>query len=335
MVTAPAIEAFWAWWHDTGRAQCDEAIGSGSLEAVRETIDGLVEAISPGLQCELGKGGLSANVLCMSGAGNAALRPTAERWLMAAPPSDESWEFRSARPPDLAVFEEGVSFRIDGQDLAPAELRIFTSVDDDRQVMDVSMWHPDLAGADGELRQTAMSLMLDWLLGEDATERWIGSVDFAESEPPNALTPQAFMGEMEDLERSNLEPTYALMSGTIESRPVMIVARRPLKSVEFPLFDLRIDARVMIDDATPEGFPTPMGLESLTVLEEDLSARLGDLGIVAAVLTRDAVRTFYIYCDQEGRAPAIAQTWVAEHPEETIVLSFELDPAWETVAPFC
>lgn len=335
-MTAPSIEAFWKWWGDGGRAECEAAVASRSWEQITDTIDGLVEAIDPGLQWEFGKGSLSANVLCISGAGNAELRPTAERWLMAAPASDDVWEFRSARAPDPSVFQDGVALRIGDRDLSPADLRLTTWIDDDRQVMDVMMWHPDLVAADEEVRHTAMFLMMDWLLGEDAVERWIGSVDLADAEPAGALRPTAFVAAVEDLERSNLEPTYALMSGTIANRPVIILARRPLKSVEFPLFDLRIDARIMVgDETTPEGFPTPGRLEVLTELEEELSATLGEAGVVAAVLTRDGVRTFYVYCDQEGMAPALAQSWVSAHPEETIVLSFELDPAWATVAPFC
>ena len=72
-MASPSIEAFWSWWGAGGRGECDAAVASSSWDGVSETIDRLVGAIDPGLQWEFGHGRLSANVLCLSGAGNAEL----------------------------------------------------------------------------------------------------------------------------------------------------------------------------------------------------------------------------------------------------------------------
>lgn len=335
MPTAPAIEAFWTWWEDSGRVACEQAVESNAFDEVAGDLQQLVKAIDPGLELEFGKGALSKLYLCVTAGGRPGLRPTAERWLLAGPLSDDTWEYRAARASDHSVFEEGEPFEVGGLTVDPDQLRLGIWIDDERQIVDVELWHPGLASAAPEQRRTAASLMLDWLLGEDACERWIGRVDLVDAEPEGALLPLEFVTAVEELERRHLEPTYALMSGTMESRPVIIIARRPLKRVEFPLFDLRVDARLVLDDPTSDGFPDPDLLDGLTLLEDDFSSRLGDQGVVAAVVTHSGVRTFHIYCDQEGTGPAIAQEWVAAHPDQTIVLSFELDPAWEAVAPYC
>lgn len=335
MPTAPSIEAFWNWWSADGRGRCDAAVDGGEWGGLTTDMHQLVADIDPGLEWELGAGGLSEHFLCVSAGGSAELRPMAERWLLAAPPSDERWEFLSARRADHRAFESGTTLELGGQQIDPRRLRVGVDVDDERHAIDIELWHPDLGGADPEGRASALLMMLDWMLGEDACERWLGAIELVDLEPPDSIAPIEFATLVEELERSHLEPTYALMSGTMEHRPVIVIARRPLKRVEFPLFDLRIEARLLLDAPTQDGLPPPGMLGELTSLEEDLTERLGESGVLAAVITCDGVRTFHVYCDQEGAAPAIAQGWVAAHPERTIVLAFELDPGWTTVAPFC
>jgi len=335
MPTVPAIEAFWAWWAEAGRDACERAVEAGAFGPVSGDLARLAEDIHPDLELEFGRGRLSRLYLCVTAGGRPQLRPTAERWLLAAPPSDDTWEYRAARGSDHSVFADGQPFEVGGITVDPTLLRLGMAVDDERQVVDVELWHPGLAAEPPELRRTASSLMLDWLLGEDACERWIGHVDLVEVEPERAVLPLEFVTVVEELERSHLEPTYSLMSGMTGDGPIIVIARRPLKRVEFPLFDLRMDARLVLDDAAPDGLPDPDLLMGLSELEDDLSDRLGEQGVLAAVVTHRGVRTFHVYGDQYGSAPAIGQEWVRSHPEQTIVLSFELDPSWDAVRPYC
>jgi hypothetical protein len=80
--------------------------GSNDWTSLTSIINGYVEAIDPPLDWEFGPGVISKHQLCVTAGYKYEVRAVAERWLMAGPPADQLWEFRSARSRDAARFRE-------------------------------------------------------------------------------------------------------------------------------------------------------------------------------------------------------------------------------------
>ena len=95
--SAATIEAFWEWWGAEGARRFAAAIDQNSFDTIAEDTSARVDAMNNRLGWETGPGAASAHCLYVSSGGDPQLRPLVERWLKAAPPADETWEFASAR----------------------------------------------------------------------------------------------------------------------------------------------------------------------------------------------------------------------------------------------
>src|SRR6188474_3457357 len=72
-----AIDAFWQWWQ-SAKEPLAAAIANRTLDSWVEPISEHVRAIDAGLEWELGPGVKSQHHICVSAAGDAVLRVTAE-----------------------------------------------------------------------------------------------------------------------------------------------------------------------------------------------------------------------------------------------------------------
>jgi hypothetical protein len=343
-----AIAAFWAWWEQAG-SEVAAAIAAGSSSraasgASRRVVSGAasravkqlgrrVEALHPELQWELARGWTALHALCVSCAGQGELRALTERWALAAPPADGTWEYHPARQPDPASLHGRLE--IDGHGVVPGEARLHVIVDQARALVDVGVHHPGFAGMPEPVMGTVAYLLLDWLLGEDGVERWVGIVTSSAEVPPGTVPVGALPEIVEGLAGRDTEPRWAVLQGEDQDgHPIMAMARNPLKRVEFPLFDLHGAVTVEFLDATPEGMPRPDALERLRVLEDDLDRMLGTDAVLAAHQTSRGRRTFHLYCDQYGAVPGLVAGWRAEHPAERVTVDWDVDGTWEALRPF-
>jgi len=178
-------------------------------------------------------------------------------------------------------------------------------------------------------------LVLDWLLGEDGVERWVGVVSSGAEPPGDTLPPAALPEIVAGLAARDTEPTWAVLQGTDdEGRPAMAMARNPLKRIEWPLFDLHGALTVTFMGATPEGMPQPAALERLRELEDDLDRMLGGDAVLAAHQTSGGRRTFHLFCDRYGPVPGLVGAWLAEHPAERMRVEWDVDGTWDALRPF-
>jgi hypothetical protein len=159
---AEAIAEFWRWWAGA-RTQVAQAIASGTSPALASEIGDRVEAISAELEWELTPGLNARHALIVTAAGKAELRATTARWLAAAPPADEVWEYHAARVADPAVFDSKLGIGEASMDMG--EIRYSFTVDEDRRQVDVTCYHPGFAGVPDQVRGQVTFLTLDWLLG--------------------------------------------------------------------------------------------------------------------------------------------------------------------------
>jgi hypothetical protein len=327
-----AIAAFWAWWEQAG-GEVAAAIAAGATGRVVKQLGRRVEALHPDLQWELAPGRTALHALCVSCGGQGELRALTERWALAAPPPDGTWEYHPARQADPASLHRRLE--IDGYGLVPGEARLHVIVDQSRALVDVGVHHPGFAGMPEPTRGTVAFLLLDWLLGEDGVERWTGIVTSGAEVPPDTVPASALPEIVEGLAGRDSEPRWAVLQGSDpDGHPIMAMARSPLKRVEFPLFDLHGAVTVEFLDATPEGMPRPDALERLRVLEDDLDRMLGGDAVLAAHQTSRGRRTFHLYCDRYGPVPGLVGGWRAEHPAERVTVDWDVDGTWEALRPF-
>lgn len=331
-VQSDPVANFWEWW-GPARSRVEAAIASGEYGTLPDEIGAHVEAIDSGLEWELGAGQQAKHVLCVTPAGNPALRAVAERWRIAGLAPDATWEYAAARAPDPSAARQILDF--EGTRLTLADTRAGISVDDDRQVLDVVVYHPQFASMSHQARGSVAYLVLDWLLGEDGVERWIGTVDTLEDEPSASVPIDAVHEILEGLQARHPEPKWAVLGATgPDGRRVLAVARRPLKRVEYPLFDLHGELALRFDDQTPEGLPAPGALEHLRAFEDKLVAVCGDELLLAAHQTHAGTRIFHVYCDSQARGRSVVDDLLAGRQWPGARVDWRMDPSWDAIRPF-
>jgi hypothetical protein len=178
---AAGIDAFWRWWPSV-RPRLEASIGgAGWDQRLIDEVDEHVSAIHPELSWELNPGRRAENAFCLSAHGDPDLRGVTERWVRSAPPADQGWEFHPSRParPELTL-------RIGEDEIAPAEVVCHFEIDEAAGTIDVTLHHPAFARLDDDARDHAAFLVLDGALGEDAVERWIGSIESLPTAPQAA-----------------------------------------------------------------------------------------------------------------------------------------------------
>lgn len=182
------VEAFWAWW-PVAATRIAGAIDARNVSSMSGEISAAVHKIHPELGWELSKGRRAQHALCITSGGNALLRATAERWRLAAPTPTAVWEYSASRLGDPAASTAQLVYA--GVEVDMAHTRIAATVDDERQLIDVAVYNPAFGALSPAARQEVVFLMLDWLLGEDGVERWVGTIDVAELAPSDGLPADA------------------------------------------------------------------------------------------------------------------------------------------------
>ena len=343
MASAPraAIAAYWSWWATT-RSRFESTLNNASTGTppapeLAEEMTRQVKSIAPGLAWEFGRGRQhSRYYLCVTGEGNPELRPVAERWVRAAPSTDAAWEYYPARPPTPEEALEGVlqlPGRFRAQQLRLAEARLDVRIDEDRQLIDVGVYHPLLRKLPEQTRTTPALLLLGWLLGEDGMERWVGRVDLHSTEPAGTVAAEALPEVVSALAERHPNPIWAVLQGHDKSgQPLMVVARRPLKRIDWPLFDLH-GRLTVAGTAAPPPAKVPEAFNWLAKAQDDLGALLGEHAVLVARETRLDRRSLHLYCDSEGPAPGMVDSWrrIQPHP---LNVAWQPDPAWTAVQPF-
>lgn len=323
---AAAIADFWEWWAGSGDAVVAELDAQEPLgPAVSALLD---QAEVLGLDCELSPGVVARHALCMSANGDPRLRKLAHRWHEAAPGSDEGIEFHPHRlavpdPMQLGIRLEGVEVRV-------SDLRFAVGVDESHERLDLTVATP--AWPD-EVRAQAVFLSLDAILGEDRVERWIGGIEFADLRSFAGTVDAAGLAQaVAELESgARAEPTWSLLQKVDEEGAVheLILVPRPLKPIDFPLFDAFLECRVEV----PRDENGELQLADSQAAEEALRDQFAGRMLHAASITSIAgERRALFYLDSEDGAT------VDELERAARARGFEVeryfDPAWEAVRPF-
>ena len=324
-----AITEFWQWWGQA-RERVDAAIGDGTVERLAGEITDRVRAIHRDLQWELTKGSGARHALVVSPGGDATLRAAAARWRAAAPTADEVFEYFAARQPDGYPFDSRI--QIAGHDLELGELRFAFPVRDDDHELDVGVYHPSFSQMPEAAVLQVTFLALDWALGEQQVELWVGEVEPMRVGGPGLRTYLDLRAAVAAMAARHAEPVYVVLGAEDKrGRPVMAMVQVPLKSARWPRFDqhIAITARY---PAQPNGLPTEESLTQLRELEDRVESVLPPDGEVIAHETSNGVRTIHVYVDSTtSKAEAVSSVAGSFNALKTGV-NVNADPGFEGVA---
>lgn len=319
------IVEFWQWWPD-GRPRLTAAIAAGDGGAsLADEIGQRVAAIHPELDWELGPGAVSQHCFMLSPAGNPELRATAARWLAPAPPSDDTWEFYDARQPNPGF--AGMRLRMDSLDLPLGDVRFLISRRE--HSIDVGVFHPSFAALPEKPRMHLAFLSLDWALGEQAVEVWIGEISAVPVAPAQADTVDGLRAAVADLAERHREPQWVILSGgTPDTQGNMAVAQVPLRAARWPRFDTHIAVTAPYEDRG-NGLPSDAALALLREFEDSLTATAARDGDLLAHETANGSRTLHYYVDGESGAPARVTAAVSGWPRARGTTT--LDPSLKAI----
>ncbi|MFC4042771.1 DUF695 domain-containing protein [Dactylosporangium siamense] len=327
----PIVE-FWAWW-PTIRPAVVAAIAGGGWGSIAEDVSKRVAAIHKELAWEFSAGRESRHALVVSPSGNAELRAVAARWAALAPAADPEFEYHTSRQPDhstlTATIEIGGGVKLD-----MSQLRFAFQRDDGAAAIDVVGYHPMFRKLQETVRGQVTFLALDWLLGEEGVETWVGAVEFAADEPAGARDPLDLVAAVDTLREEYREPQWVIMRATPPGAPMILaLAVRPLRSVRWPRFDTHVPVSLPFPHRTDEGLPDTASLEALRDFEDGpLAAALHGDGELVAHESSDGVRTLHYYVDGTTSAgadlAAAAATWQLGRAQ----VGRAHDPGFEAVA---
>jgi hypothetical protein len=179
---AALAERFWRGWWEL-LPEVSAALGDREPQRVENQLCDLVAALHPELHFALERGQRAIYALVVSGQEDPRLRPYTDAWRAAAPGEDAIWEYHDSVPPvpDPTV----VTVNLGAHRIPLADVRVVAQVDGD--VVDVAVYHPEMASLDAAARDAMTYLPLDAALGERLAAERLRRVETAEHEPADTI----------------------------------------------------------------------------------------------------------------------------------------------------
>jgi len=327
--TAEAIRDFLEWWSRV-RDDVAAALGEGTADSLASVLAPRVSRIHPDLEWETLPGRSARHALVVCAGGRPELRSVAERWHRAGPEADDLWEHHPARQPDPGGFTS--SLEVAGRSLDLSRTVLAARADDTRCRLDVQVHHPDFPDLPDEARTQVSCLVLDWALGEDDVERWVGEITPLSDAPLDPVPASSFGLVVEQLRERWSREQWALLQGEgRRGRPLLAAARHPMLRVDHPLFDEHV-AVTLSFPGTPQGLPTEEALAHLRAFEDHLLSRLGDAAVLVAHETHDGRRLLHLYDDGEASVAPQVEAVLPAYRGGRAQVRVEPDPAWRATS---
>ena len=320
------VTAFWTWWISEGH-RVSPHTASSETDVLTERL----RAIHPELTWHFGAGVSSEHCLTVSAGGNAEARPAAERWLRGAPSPDATWEFRSSQRADPQAMSAVLEIAGRRLDLSATQFRVEPVAEELR--VHVGVYHPVFPDLPEDARGNVAFLVLDWLLGEDDVERWLGHVEPLASPPVHPQPSSAVQAAVRGIEAQRDPDEWVLAQWqAADGSPGLAMFRRGLRWVDHATLDRHQTVSFSYpakDDGLPRNQET---LEDLRQLQDELELHLGQRGLLVAVETISGRRTFHAYTDGEDQNvdDAIIQ-WARSRKAS---IDSQPDPGWLHVRHF-
>jgi len=192
-----SAERFWQGWYDL-LPELSAALGDREPQRVERQLCDLVAAIHPELHFSLDRGQRAVYALVVTGQEDPRLRPYTDAWRAAAPGEDAIWEFHDSVPPvpDPTL----VTVNLGTHRISLADVRVVAQVDGG--VVDVAVYHPEMASLEQASRDAMTYLPLDAALGERLAAERLRRVETASTEPADTIGLMELRTLVERLARS-------------------------------------------------------------------------------------------------------------------------------------
>jgi len=179
---AALAEKFWQGWYEL-LPEVSSALGDREPQRVENQLCDLVAALHPELHFSLERGQRAIYALVVSGQEDPRLRPYTDAWRAAAPAEDQIWEYHDSVPPvpDPTL----VTVNLGAHRIPLDDVRVVAQVDGD--VVDVAVYHPEMAALDQASRDAMTYLPLDAALGERLAAERLRRVETSLQEPTDTI----------------------------------------------------------------------------------------------------------------------------------------------------
>ncbi|WP_328465269.1 DUF695 domain-containing protein [Actinoplanes sp. NBC_00393] len=182
-----------------------------------------------------------------------------------------------------------------------------------------------------EARNQVAFLSLDWLLGEDTVEIWVGGIAAATT-PGDGLTGRDLVALVAGLAPVDGGYNWRALSGARDGKPLIVLVQSPLQPACHPGHDLHVRLDVPYRGRDENGLPVRDVLPQLHALEDHFG-RYADGAVIVAHETCDGVRTTHLYADRPAAAESL-KPLIASWPDGRVRMTVTPDPAWKQVSHF-
>ncbi len=171
------VDEFWSWFSQRSD-EIHQAVDAANHDWLVEQMSAAVSAIQPDLAWVFGPGeGGVGHSFTVSGEGLVEKQILAEFWRQRAPELP-NWTFYASRQPATAERLAAAGIQVgENEQVEVSGFQVRPSVDEERQVVDITAWHPSLDVVPKEHHPQILFLLLDDALGEFGTGNWIGEIE--------------------------------------------------------------------------------------------------------------------------------------------------------------
>lgn len=320
------IHDFWEWWSGGGRAELEAAIAGEGGDDIPEIVTGLVADIHPSLEWQLAPGLSAQHALALSGGGLGTLRIMTQQWVNTGPPADAKWEFHGARiPVDPPLMSIG------DVELEPSSIRWTAESDPVYEQLNLTFGMTGFHDLDDEARMQAVLTYLDAVLGEDASETWIGIIDPSDEPPRGGQSLDALAGRVVDYSQTTTGEGWEVVEREEYGAYSIATINRALKHLHYMDHILHCEIIVKMNDVTPMGLPSDVESADQDEIEEDALSTISSQGVFVGRETVDGHRHLHFFVkDSETFADAIAE-WAEEFDSHAVTATVTLDPDWSVL----
>ena len=172
------VEAFWTWYASVAE-RFHRTIGEKQCSSLGEEVSATVDKLLPGMGWVFGPGkDPTGHSFTLTGEGILPKQLLAAYWLSRAPELD-GWTFHAGR--QASDIPREFSLEMGAHSFRPIEFWVTPEINEEKEKVDVTVWHPLAGQVPEKTWQTALFLMLDEILGEFGTDRWIGATEFGKA----------------------------------------------------------------------------------------------------------------------------------------------------------
>ena len=207
-----------------------------------------------------------------------------------------------------------------GIEIDPSGATVGIEPDQLGETLDLMIGHPDFAGLDETLQLQAAFRFLDDLLGEDATERWVGSLDVFPDTVSWGISFEELAHSIELLaDAATGEQWETIDQSDTDLGNSQLVINRAIKRLDY--LDLAVLMTVSVE------IPNRRDVSLADAVEDSFATILGTDGVIVA---RETYGTFVVIYGYGKGSKILEVAGLPElHGPAVYDVVTEADPAWD------